>query len=89
MQNVVELENTQSNKLQWVTMAAVMIFHVFAFAALFTFSWQNLLAAAITWWIAGSWGIGMGYHRLLSPRGFEGPKFFEYFLTFCGTLGLQ
>jgi stearoyl-CoA desaturase (delta-9 desaturase) len=57
--------------------------------ALFTFSWQNLIAAAITWWVAGSWGIGMGYHRLLTHKGFKTPKFVEYFLTICGTLGLQ
>ncbi len=31
----------------------------------------------------------MGYHRLLTHRGFKTSKFVEYFLTFCGTLGLQ
>ncbi|MGI8640408.1 MAG: acyl-CoA desaturase [Pyrinomonadaceae bacterium] len=89
MQNVIEIRDTKSNKMQWVTLSVVTIFHVLAVAALFTFSWQNLIAAAITWWIAGSWGIGMGYHRLLTHRGFKAPKFVEYFLTFCGTLGLQ
>jgi stearoyl-CoA desaturase (delta-9 desaturase) len=57
--------------------------------ALFNFSWANLTAALITWWVAGSWGIGMGYHRLLTHRGFQTPKFVEYFLAFCGTLALQ
>jgi fatty-acid desaturase len=89
MQNVIELKDTQSEKIQWTTITAVVIFHVFAVAALFTFSWSNLLAAFICWWVAGSWGIGMGYHRLLTHRGFKAPKFVEYFLTFCGTLGLQ
>ncbi len=89
MQNVVELNNTESDKMQWVTISVVIIFHILAVAALFTFSWTNLIAAAVTWWIAGSWGIGMGYHRLLTHRGFKAPKFVEYFLTFCGTLGLQ
>ena len=70
-------------------MTAVTIFHILAVWALFTFSWQNLLAAAITWWIAGSWGIGMGYHRLLTHGGFKTPKWMEYFLTACGMLGLQ
>jgi stearoyl-CoA desaturase (delta-9 desaturase) len=89
MQNVVEFKQAKSNEIQWITMMAVTIFHILAVAALFTFSWQNLIAAAVTWWIAGSWGIGMGYHRLLTHRGFKAPKFVEYFLTFCGTLGLQ
>ena len=89
MQNVIELEHHDEEKLQWVTIVAVVLFHALAVVALFTFSWQNLAAALITWWIAGSWGIGMGYHRLLTHRGFKAPKFVEYFLTFCGTLGLQ
>ena len=89
MQNAVEINQFESDKIQWVTLSTVTIFHILAFAALFTFSWANLLAAVVTWWIAGSWGIGMGYHRLLTHRGFKAPKFVEYFLTFCGTLGLQ
>ena len=89
MQNVVELHQSKYQPIQWVTGTFVAVFHIFAVWALFTFSWQNLIAALITWWIAGSWGIGMGYHRLLTHRGFKTPKWVEYFLTFCGTLGLQ
>jgi sn-1 stearoyl-lipid 9-desaturase len=89
MQNVIEINQAESSKFQWTTITAVTIFHVLAIVALFTFSWSNLIAAAITWWIAGSWGIGIGYHRLLTHRGFKAPKFVEYFFTFCGTLGLQ
>jgi stearoyl-CoA desaturase (delta-9 desaturase) len=89
MQNVVEINQVKSDQIQWVTMSVVAAFHVLAIGALFTFSWANLIAALITWWIAGSWGIGMGYHRLLTHRGFKTSKFIEYFLTFCGTLGLQ
>jgi stearoyl-CoA desaturase (delta-9 desaturase) len=89
MQNVAEIKDIQADKLQWVTISVVTLFHILAVGALFTFSWSNLLAAVITWWVAGSWGIGMGYHRLLTHRGFKASKPIEYFLTFCGTLGLQ
>ncbi len=89
MQNAIELENSQTEKIQWVTITAVIAFHILAIAALFTFSWSNFLAAFVCWWIAGSFGIGMGYHRLLTHRGFKAPKPVEYFLTFCGTLALQ
>ena len=89
MQNVVELTQSKRTPIQWVTGIFVVVFHIMAVWALFTFSWQNLLAAVITWWIAGSWGIGMGYHRLLTHGGYKTPKFVEYFLTLCGTLGLQ
>jgi len=89
MQNAIEINQTESDKIQWVTIFFVTSFHVLAIGALFTFSWANLLAAVITWWIAGSWGIGMGYHRLLTHRGFKTSKAVEYFLSFCATLGLQ
>jgi stearoyl-CoA desaturase (delta-9 desaturase) len=31
----------------------------------------------------------MGYHRLLTHRGYKTPKWVEYFLTICGTLALE
>lgn len=40
-------------------------------------------------WISGGLGIGMGYHRLLTHRGYKTPKWLEYFLTLCGALALQ
>ena len=89
MQNVVELNQIKSNKIQWSTIVAVAIFHILALAALFSFSWQNLAAAAVMWWISGSLGIGLGYHRLLTHGGFRTPKWFERFLAFCGTLAMQ
>jgi stearoyl-CoA desaturase (delta-9 desaturase) len=89
MQNVVELTQSKTRPIQWVTGTFVAVFHIMAVWALFTFSWQNLLAAVITWWVAGSWGIGMGYHRLLTHGGFKTSKWMEYFLTTCATLGLQ
>ncbi|MCV4626151.1 hypothetical protein OFC18_29160, partial [Escherichia coli] len=58
----------KSEPLNKNTFVAVVIFHVLAIAALFTFSWANLAAAVIIWWIAGSLGIGLGYHRLLTHR---------------------
>lgn len=89
VQNVVEFEQTDSEKIQWHTIIGVTAFHAMAVAALFTFSWQNLAVALVFWWIANSVGIGIGYHRLLTHRGFKTPKWVEYILTFCGTLALQ
>jgi stearoyl-CoA desaturase (delta-9 desaturase) len=58
-------------------------------AALFVFSWQALLSAIVIWWISASLGVGMGFHRLLTHRGYKTPKLVEYFLTVCGTLSLE
>jgi len=47
------------------------------------------VAAVLLYWIAGSLGIGMGYHRLLTHRGYKVPRIVEYFLATCGALALE
>ena len=89
MQNVIEFQASRAGKLNWHTIFFVAVFHILAVAALFTFSWQNALAACITWWIAASWGIGIGYHRLFTHRGFKAPLWLQYFFATCGSLALQ
>jgi len=73
----------------WINVFFVSLFHVGAVAALFTFSWQVFAITVFLWWVSGSVGIGMGFHRLLTHRGFKTPKPLEYFLTFCGLLALE
>ena len=65
------------------------LFHVGAIAALFFFTWKALFVAMFLWWVSGSLGIGMSYHRLLTHRGYKTPKWVEYFLTVCATLALE
>ncbi len=85
-QAVQEIRRTGVN---WGTTITVSIFHVAAVAALFMFTWQGLLAFVGLTLLAGAPGIGIGYHRLLTHRGFKTPKVVEYFLTVCGMLSLQ
>jgi len=47
------------------------LLHLGAVAALFVFSWRALLAAIVLWWISVSLGVGMGFHRLLTHRGYR------------------
>lgn len=89
MQNVIEFKPSRAETVHWNTIFFVGIFHVVAVAALFTFSWQNLAAAFITWWIAGSWGIGIGYHRLMTHKGMKTPRWLMRVLATFGTLALQ
>ncbi len=81
--------NNHRKPVNWSMTLFMLLFHVGAVAALFKFSWPALGVAVLMWWIAGSLGIGIGYHRLLTHRGFKTSKFIEYFLTLCGTLALQ
>src|SRR3974390_2387553 len=86
-----DLEKRQSAKdeVNWVTAAFVAAFHVGACAALFFVAWKALFVAMFLWWVSGSLGIGMSYHRLLTHRGYKTPKWMEYFLTVCATLALE
>jgi fatty-acid desaturase len=77
------------SNINWTTSIFMVIFHAGAIAALFTFSWTALFVALLLWWISGSLGIGMGFHRLLTHRGYKTPKVVEYFLTLCGTLTVE
>ena len=76
-------------KINWSMTYMLAGIHVGAIAALFMFSWKALAVAVFLWWVSGSLGIGMSYHRLLTHRGYKTPKWLEYFLTVCGTLALE
>jgi len=75
--------------INWVTAGFIAAFHVGAVVALFYFSWSRLAVAAVLWILAINFGIGVCYHRLLTHRGFQTPKWVEYCLTVCATLALE
>jgi fatty-acid desaturase len=87
--SVLSKDRTFKQPVNWVTTAFMIAFHICAIAALFMFSWKGLLLAVILYWVSGSLGIGIGYHRLLTHRGYKTPVWLEYFLTLCGTLALE
>jgi stearoyl-CoA desaturase (delta-9 desaturase) len=84
-----ERDRTFKEPIIWVTSSVMVLIHIGAVAALFVFTWRAFTLALILWWVAGSLGTGMGYHRLLTHRGYKTPRWIEYFLTVCATLALQ
>ncbi len=82
-------DRTFTQPVVGVTTFFMIAFHIGAIAALFFFTWKAFFVAIALWWIAGGVGIGMGYHRLLTHRGYKTPKWMEYVLTVCGTLTLE
>jgi stearoyl-CoA desaturase (delta-9 desaturase) len=82
-------DKTFTKPIVWLTTFFVIAFHVGAVAALFMFAWKPFVFAILLWWVAGSLGIGMGFHRLLTHRGYKTTKLVEYVLTVCGTLSLE
>ncbi len=75
--------------LNWLTVAFMAMFHVGAVAALFFFSWQRLAVSAVLYVLAINVGIGMCYHRLLTHRGYQVPRWLEYAMSVCATLSLE
>jgi fatty-acid desaturase len=84
---VIELPN--GNKINWPTSLVLVLFHLGAIAALFMFSWHNLLISMALYWITVGWGISLGYHRLHTHRSYKCPLWMEYFFSVCGALTLE
>ncbi len=73
----------------WSTIIALVILHVGAIAAPFFFDWKALAVTAVLYFTSISWGIGMGYHRLLTHRSYKVPRWMEYAIAVFGTLALE
>ncbi len=61
---------TFTQPVVWVTTFIMVAFHIDAVVALFFFSWHAFLLAMIFGGGEGL-GVGVGYHRLLTHRGYE------------------
>ena len=66
-------DKTFSQPINWTTSLFMLAFHIGAIAALFFFTWKALALGLALWWVAGSLGIGMGYHRLLTTAATRRP----------------
>jgi|688.fasta_scaffold346256_2 stearoyl-CoA desaturase (delta-9 desaturase) len=79
------------SRILWEYMLPVIVFHLLiplAFLPYF-FSWWGVLFLPLGNYIFTSIGIGAGYHRLLTHRGFKCPKWFEYLLATLGVCSFQ
>lgn len=75
--------------LNWPTVFFFTIVHGLALLAPWFFSWSALGITLLLHWLLGSIGICLGYHRLLSHRSFQVPRWLEYTIAIVGTLALQ
>jgi fatty-acid desaturase len=89
LRTLIQNDRTFHQPVNWGVTSVMIGLHLGALGALFFFTWQALVLAIVMWWVAGSLGIGMGYHRLLTHRAYKTPKFVEYILTTCGTLAIE
>jgi len=77
------------DRIRWDHFWGIGLLHVLCLFAPFTFSWSALGVAVFLYWVACGLGISMGYHRLLTHRGFETSRAFYYLLAILGTLNFQ
>jgi stearoyl-CoA desaturase (delta-9 desaturase) len=75
----------------WVVIGFMITIHIGALFAFLpsNFSWTAVGLALFLHWVTGGLGITLGWHRLVTHRSFQTPKWLEYFLVFCGALAMQ
>ncbi|MDB5654564.1 MAG: Delta 9 acyl-lipid fatty acid desaturase, partial [Tardiphaga sp.] len=70
----------QPYRIDWVNVSVIGTMHALALLALlpFYFNWTAVIVAIICARLFGLIGINIGYHRLLTHRGFKCPKWLEH-----------
>jgi len=76
-------------RLSWTNVAFFGAIHALALLAPWFFSWPAVGAMIFMHWLFGSIGICLGYHRLLTHRSLQVPKWLEYILATLGALAMQ
>lgn len=84
-------EAAQPPRIIWSYVAAIAIVHVIALFAVvpWLFSWTGLVLAIAGHYFFGMLGMTLGYHRLLTHRGFTCPQWLERTLAILGVCCLQ
>jgi len=81
----------QRARKRWGTVIFMFAIHaltIFTLQAKF-WSWQAFSGFIFLYWVTACLGVTTGYHRLLSHRSFQVPKWLERFFATCGALSCQ
>lgn len=73
----------------YVYVAYMAAVHGLCLLAPATFSWEMVGLFFASYFVSGCLGITLSYHRQLSHRSFQTPKWLEYFFAYCGVLAVQ
>lgn len=84
-------EETQPMKVLWSYVIVLVAVHLVATLVFlpWLFTWSGLVAGIAGHFVFGMLGITIGYHRLLTHRGFTCPKWLEHGLAVLGMCNLQ
>ena len=78
-------------RIFWSYLVVFTLFHLLLPLALIPslFTWTGLSLVFIGNYLFGSIGINIGYHRLLTHRGFQCPRWLEHTFALLGVCSLQ
>src|SRR5438034_3667548 len=78
-------------RLIWPYVAAFLFFHAAALLAIipWLFNWASVAVCIAGFYVFGTLGINLCYHRLLTHRGFTCPRWLEHGLAILGVCCLQ
>jgi stearoyl-CoA desaturase (delta-9 desaturase) len=78
-------------RLEKSQVLGIVVYHLLALLAFvpWFFSWTGVIVAVLGIYVFGVLGINLGYHRLLTHKGFDCPIWLERSLAFLGLCCLQ
>ncbi|MFL5242889.1 MAG: acyl-CoA desaturase [Gemmataceae bacterium] len=81
------LDPARPQRVNLRILTGIVAFHLLALLACipWLFSWSGLAWAAAGLYLFGTLGINIGYHRLLTHRGFACPRWLEHILAVLGV----
>ena len=84
-------EATEPLKILWIYAISLSIVHLIALYAFvpWFFTWSGVALAVVGHFTFSMLGVTVGYHRLLTHRGFTCPKWLEHFFAIMGICTLQ
>ncbi len=90
-QRIPHPESATPLTIYWTYVIPLAILHVAALLAFvpYFFSWEGLIVGVLGHFTFGMFGITIGYHRLLTHRGFTCPKWLEHSFAVMGMCNLQ
>ncbi len=78
--------NLRWNNVDWIVFGWMVAMHVGCLAAPFYFTWQAFGAAMVTWWLTGSIGVCLGYHRFLAHKSLKLAAPARFLTLLCGAM---
>lgn len=82
-------EGKESLALSWTFTLFIGSVHALALLSPWFFSWSALGVMIFLHWLFGSIGICLGFHRILSHRSLQVPKWLEYIIAILGAMAIQ